>query len=231
MSKAFQCVICDPPWDFSDPLKMSDTKRGASSNYNTMTLEDIKNLPIQKIADPKGCVLCLWVPSSLLQEGLDVMKCWGFNFKQTYIWVKTKKDPFKIRIKNMLSNIENNILSNYSLKEWKAFLNNNLHNATKDILSMYLGRFFRQTHEICLIGINNTGIYKKLKNKSQRSVCLEENLKHSAKPDDLQNSLELMLPGCDFLECFARRQKQGWICLGNEIDGLDIRDALKQLID
>ncbi len=94
-----------------------------------------------------------------------------------------------------------------------------------------MGRLFRQTHEICLIGTNNNKIYKKLKNKSQRSVSFGENLKHSAKPEHLQNSLDEMFPGTEKLEMFARRHRKDWLCVGNEIcNGEDIRDSLKNLI-
>lgn len=30
-------------------------------------------------------------------------------------------------------------------------------------------------------------------------------------------------------ELFAREVHPGWVCVGNEIDGMDIRDAIEQL--
>ena len=95
-----------------------------------------------------------------------------------------------------------------------------------------MGHLFRQTHEICLIGINNNGVYKKLKNKSQRSVMFAENLKHSAKPELLQDRLELMFPDANFLEVFGRRSRSNWTVIGNESPttlGEDIRISLANL--
>ena len=89
----FSLILADPPYDFSDSLNMSDTPRSAKANYKTMSMLDIKNLPVNECADPNGAVLALWVPSSLLQDGLDIMSAWGFKHKQTYVWVKNKKDP------------------------------------------------------------------------------------------------------------------------------------------
>jgi|SRR5271166_817841 len=100
-----------------------------------------------------------------------------------------------------------------------------------NILGFGMGKLFRQTHEICLIGINNTGIYKQLRNKSQRSVCLAQNNGHSIKPDALHDSLDTMFPNCLKLELFARRKKEGWLTLGNEINGKDINDELNDLIN
>jgi N6-adenosine-specific RNA methylase IME4 len=196
MSKKFRVIVADPPWPFSDKLKMSDVARGAEANYSVMSIADIQQLPMQKFTHKDGAILALWVPSSLLQEGLDTLKAWGFAHKQTYVWVKTKKD-------------------------WKGIQN---------CLAFGMGRLFRQTHEICLIGTSNNKIYQALKNKSQRSVCLATNLKHSAKPDDLQKSLEMMFPKSKKLELFARRHRPKWVCLGNEIcNGEDIRDSLAKL--
>lgn len=225
MSQRFTVVVADPPWSFSDKLQHSDVPRGAAANYNTMTISEIKQIPVQEVIDPEGAILALWVPSSLLQEGLDVMKSWGFHHKQTYIWVKSKKEPFKEIISNILKNSIKEMPSKSIFS--KLFDNFSLNNT----LSFGMGRLFRQTHEICLIGTNNNKIYKKLSNKSQRSVSFAENLKHSAKPDYLQNSLELMFPNTNKLEMFARRYKPGWVCVGNQVIlGEDINISIKNLI-
>lgn len=52
--------------------------------------------------------------------------------------------------------------------------------------------------------------------------------RHSRKPEVLQDRIERMFPG-PYLEVFARRRRPGWTCIGNELDGLDIRDSLAQL--
>lgn len=55
--------------------------------------------------------------------------------------------------------------------------------------------------------------------------------KHSVKPEEVQDRIEQQWsdPKFNKLELFARRHRQGWTCLGNELDGLDIRDALDKL--
>ena len=170
-----------------------------------MTINQISALKINDLADLNGAILALWVPSSLIEGGLFIMKSWGFNFKQSFIWVKTKK--------------------NSSIKQASELSDN--------ILSFGMGRLFRQTHEICLIGINNNKIYKKLKNKSRRSVCFAQNIRHSKKPESLQDKLELMFNGDDinYLELFARREREKWICLGNEISKEDINISIEKLIN
>jgi N6-adenosine-specific RNA methylase IME4 len=228
MSNKYQIICADCPWAFSDKLKMDDVKRGAEANYNTMTISQIKALPVNSIADSDGALLALWVPSSILQDGLDVMSAWGFTHKQTYIWVKTKKFP----LSSLWKQFKKIKLSEHSAKSYLKEVSNLVKaDDLNGTLAFGLGRLFRQTHEICLIGINNNGIYKKLSNKAQRSVSFGFNLKHSAKPEHLQNSLEIMFPGSKKLEMFARRHRNDWTCIGNEVcNGEDITVSLAKLL-
>lgn len=237
MNKKFSVIVSDPAWDFLDSLEMSDVKRGAAANYSLMNNSDIISMDVKSIADPDGCLLALWVPSSLLQIGLDTMKNWGFEHKQTYIWVKTKKENFGEFKKFISKNILKKPQVAYDKFAYTRAISSIIESISNvnlnECLAFFMGRLFRQTHEICLIGTNNTKIYKKLANKSQRSVSCAPNLKHSQKPEDLQDSLDIMFPDPNHLklEMFARRKRSNWTCIGNEVcDGEDIRESLKKLI-
>lgn len=61
------------------------------TRYGTMSIEDISALPVGQITRPRAH-LYLWVPNALIQDGLDVMKAWGFTYKSNIIWYKTRKD-------------------------------------------------------------------------------------------------------------------------------------------
>ena len=61
-------------------------------HYPTMTIKEIKNLNVESIAAP-NCVLFLWVTFPKLQQGLDVIKAWGFKYKTLgFSWHKTNQD-------------------------------------------------------------------------------------------------------------------------------------------
>ena len=80
---AFGTIYADPPWPYRNR-----TSRGAAENhYPVMTMEDILAEPVAKIA-AENAHLHLWVPSSFLREGLDVMDAWGFTYKSQFVWVK-----------------------------------------------------------------------------------------------------------------------------------------------
>lgn len=83
-NKKYKIIYADPPWHFNDGAD----KRGVECKYSTMLTEDIKNLPVQSICDD-DCVLFLWSVFPMLQEGLDVIKSWGFNYKTIgFTWGK-----------------------------------------------------------------------------------------------------------------------------------------------
>lgn len=52
--------------------------------------------------------------------------------------------------------------------------------------------------------------------------------RHSKKPEEIQDRIERLMDG-PYLEIFARRQRPGWTCIGNELDGLDIRESLARV--
>lgn len=227
----FNIICSDPPWGFNDKLEMSSVHRGAEANYSVLNQETLKKIPIQDITDDDA-LLCLWVPSSLLADGLELMQTWGFEQKQTFVWVKTKKSPLENLFKKALHILDKwtkDISGPYLSELCKLVIDFDLNN----ILSFNMGRIFRQTHEICLIGTKGK-IYKHLANKSQRSVCLDKATKHSEKTEMLQDRLDLMFPNCNKLEMFARRKRKGWVCIGNEVDGIgvygeDIFDSIEKL--
>jgi N6-adenosine-specific RNA methylase IME4 len=233
----FNLIVADCPWSFGDTLQMSRIKRGASAQYNTLSDFDITNLNVESIA-ADDAVLALWVPSSKLQVGLDTMMSWGFEQTQTFIWVKTKKPgnifkEIKKDIRDKIRTASSN--AGFDLKNIFKIVRQELDGLdTFDLnqsLSFYMGRLFRQTHEIVLVGKRGSP-YSNLKNKSQRSVLFDVNLKHSAKPEGLQERLELMFPESQKLELFARREREGWVCVGNQCASSlneDIRDSIKRL--
>jgi N6-adenosine-specific RNA methylase IME4 len=208
---------------------MSKVKRSAQSNYSTMTMQDIINLPVKDIAADNS-VLALWVPSSMIAEGLQIMSSWGYSQKQIFIWVKNKKFSLELLKSKIFSIFTKGIEFDTVVDEIAAAIDSfNLN----EVLAFGMGRLFRQTHELALIGTRGK-VYGMLENKSQRSVCFDPVLKHSAKPEFLQDRLDLMFPdpSLNKLEMFARRDRKGYTCVGNEAPstfGEDIRDSIERL--
>ena len=89
--RRFSTVLADPPWQFQNRTGKMAPEHKRLSRYPTMTLQEIKDLPVEAIVKDTAH-LYLWVPNALLADGLQVMEHWGFTYKTNLIWYKIRKD-------------------------------------------------------------------------------------------------------------------------------------------
>jgi N6-adenosine-specific RNA methylase IME4 len=87
----FATILADPPWRFQNRTGKMAPEHRRLSRYGTMTLADIRALPVAQVARARAH-LYLWVPNALILEGLEVMRHWGFTYKTNIVWYKTRKD-------------------------------------------------------------------------------------------------------------------------------------------
>jgi N6-adenosine-specific RNA methylase IME4 len=87
----FGTILADPPWRFRNRTGKMAPEHKRLSRYATMTLQEIMELPVAQLTQPKSH-LYLWVPNALVLEGLEVMKRWGFDYKTNLVWYKVRKD-------------------------------------------------------------------------------------------------------------------------------------------
>lgn len=88
MEKKYQIIYADPPWSYQDKSKSHGG--GAESHYECMKTEDMAKLSIPA---EDNAVLFMWCTYPQLEEGLKLMKAWGFKFKTVaFTWVKENKD-------------------------------------------------------------------------------------------------------------------------------------------
>ena len=97
----YRAIMVDPPWSFKSwsdkgknrvPDAMVRQKGLAERHYKTMSMNDIKNLPVGDLA-LKDAVLLLWAVDCMLPEAIEMGRHWGFKFKTVaFTWAKTKLD-------------------------------------------------------------------------------------------------------------------------------------------
>lgn len=96
-NKKYSIILADPPWKYQQGKSMGTNFQGAAdAQYDRMDYKDICKLPIPDLAD-EDCVLFMWATFPLLQEALEVIKAWGFEYKTLgFSWIKTNADgsPF-----------------------------------------------------------------------------------------------------------------------------------------
>ncbi len=88
--KKYNIIYADPPWSYQN---WCDKKNGAAkAHYETMTQADIEALPVGKIAADDS-ILFMWATFPKLQEALNTIKAWGFEYKTIgFCWVKRNKN-------------------------------------------------------------------------------------------------------------------------------------------
>ena len=69
----YSTILADPPWQFQNRTGKVAPEHRRLLRYPTMDLNEIKKLPVDRLAAAKSH-LYLWVPNALLQEGLEVMR-------------------------------------------------------------------------------------------------------------------------------------------------------------
>lgn len=89
--RRYRTILADPPWQFQNRTGKVAPEHKRLNRYGTMSLEQIKALPVVEVAADTAH-LYLWVPNALLPEGIEVMRAWGFRYKSNLVWHKIRKD-------------------------------------------------------------------------------------------------------------------------------------------
>ena len=94
-TKKYKTILADPPWKYG--VWGKGTKEACSKKkfnwrdtpmpYNTMSVDEIKALPVASLAND-NCELYLWATQKYLPDSFEVMAAWGFRYCQILIWCK-----------------------------------------------------------------------------------------------------------------------------------------------
>jgi N6-adenosine-specific RNA methylase IME4 len=86
--RRFPILYVDPPWRYEGA---ESGTRQIENQYGTMSLDDIVRLAERKrVPAADDAVLFFWVTSPKLDDGLDVVRAWGFQYRTCMVWVKDK---------------------------------------------------------------------------------------------------------------------------------------------
>lgn len=86
--KKYNTIVIDPPWDISMTGKVKRRENRAEKlPYKTMSLQEIKDIPLYKIANI-GCHVYCWTTNKMLRNAFEVLESWGVNFHLCLVMVK-----------------------------------------------------------------------------------------------------------------------------------------------
>lgn len=191
----FDILYSDPPWRYAD----KGCNGAAEKQYSTMTLAEIKALPVKDIASD-NCVLFMWATWPLLPLQLPVISAWGFDYKSVaFVWLKCNRQKGEADQMRMFPD-----------QQLDHFYG--------------LGRWTRGNTEMCLLATRGK---PKRASKDVDQVIYAPVGRHSEKPAEARQRIVQLMGDRPRLEMFARRVAPGWQCAGNGIDGKDIRHSLQ----
>ena len=185
----FKTIIADPPWQYDAPGQFGCTLEhrpnrdktknrlgsGSKSRYGSMSLGEIKELPVRELVS-SDAHLYLWTTNSMLVEAHEVARAWGFDPKTVITWVKVRHSDGEP--------------------------------------SMKMGYYYRSATEHCLFAVKGR---LRLHGPARPTAFFHPRLEHSRKPPTIHEWAEEQSPG-PYLELFARQDRDGWVCLGSELD-------------
>ena len=94
----YKTIIIDPPWYYANTLAVTGNAPGRTKQkgrsgvgYKTLSVDDIKSLPIKSLADTAGCHLYLWVTNKYVKQAYEIIEGWGFCQKYLLTWAKKPK--------------------------------------------------------------------------------------------------------------------------------------------
>lgn len=208
MNTLCSALVADPPWSFDMKKTGGGFDSGASSHYATLSIDQIKAFPLPTFE--KNAILFLWRVSSMVEEAYAVCRAWGFVPKTEIVWFKGSKKDLVID-----PGVE---LTDEEIK-----------------LHMGMGTLTRGAHETCIVATRGSF---KVQNRGVRSVFFAPAQEHSRKPDAFYEIVEKLVWGGSLekdaleeslsvqrrlreqrpiVELFARRERDGWDCYGNEL--------------
>lgn len=202
----FDVILVDPPWKFRVWNRATGSGRSAESYYRTMSLDELKAL---QIPAAKNAALFMWTVWPSIFDSATLMQAWRFKYKTLgFEWWKLNKRWERAYQASTQSGVD------YRWLERLFFFG--------------MGYYTRACSEPCLLAIRGS---MPVAVHNERNFIIAPVRSHSQKPDEQYEKIERLYPGRRYLEIFARTNRPGWTSVGYELDGMDIRDSLKELAD
>jgi len=193
----YQLIYADPPWQYSNKI----SNGAADDHYSTMTIEDIKRLPVWSIA-ADNAVLAMWYTGNFAAEAVELAQAWGFRVKtmKGFTWVKLYEQA-RGRIERALAD--------QTMLDFEDFLD-----ALSAETVMNGGNYTRGNSEDVLIAIRGAGLERV--SASVKQVVHSCRGEHSEKPAEVRFRLEELYGSVARIELFSRGDAAAWHHWGNE---------------
>lgn len=220
----YDLIVSDPPWPYERP----EAPGGMGGHYEGMAHEDMAQMPVGALGDPKGSALVMWSTGPMTAEGrhTELARAWGFrSVTLLFEWLKVcdgcavcghgwaahqapghpHEAPGPCMAPRSRHQTENGLLcrcDSFVLRPDPG-------------CGSYTMACTEQVF-LCTRGDVRWSSRRALRNV--RQLIVAPVTQHSAKPEAMQDLLEAMWPWAKRrLELFARRNRPGWDAWGNQV--------------
>jgi len=200
----FGVILADPPWSYT---QYRDAANGAAkANYSCLAAKYIQDIPVASWAR-KDAVLALWCTGPKIDEGVDLMRHWGFQHKTMIPWIKNSP-----KTKDLATGPGIWWMGNSEYIMFGVRKNPGNFKSRRGCLGYLHGLR------------HNPLIWKRV---SERRLISPKAKQHSRKPDNLQEYLETFEG--PYLELFARRWRPGWTTWGLDLGHMLTREGVRSI--
>lgn len=194
----YALIYADPAWSYDN----KGSRAKADNHYKTMSLAELKRLPVWDLAADDAILAMWWVPPMPL-EAIQLAEAWGFKVKNMclFSWHKLNK------------------LAEQHIDTWLCAQTEVVTGA--DILTliaeqtrMGLGNYTRSNVENALVAVKGKGLTRLQADIKQ--MVMAPIGEHSAKPAEIREALEKLYGDVKRIELFSRSDAPGWDHWGDE---------------
>lgn len=89
----YRTILLDPPWPMRKMIpegadrSLIPSRHSVNLDYPTMTVEQIRRLPLADLMEP-NCHVYLWTTQRFLPDALELFRSWGITYHCVLTWVK-----------------------------------------------------------------------------------------------------------------------------------------------
>lgn len=85
--KKYKTIVIDPPWPMEKILR-DERPNQHEFDYPTMSLDEIRKLPVNRIAEQSGSHIYLWTTQKYLPSAFEIFNDWGVDYQCLMTWIK-----------------------------------------------------------------------------------------------------------------------------------------------
>lgn len=212
-------IVADPPWPYTDAIDAKAGRRGAATQYQTMSIDGICAM-FPRVCeeagvriDDAGAHLYLWTTNAFLEEAHRVARAWGFKPKTVVTWIKGRLviDEHKMTGQLGKPTTRPEVAETTGIGHHGRMV-------PRLVQQIGQGHYFANSTEHLLLAVRGK-LWTHVRGVPTAFIAPRTRT-HSEKPREAYALVERMSPG-GYLEIFARHTRPGWRAWGNEVGKLD----------